>query len=300
METIEIAEHINTDVFDKTYYRRNKPVVIKGLTDREIAGRSWTLGYFKEKMGDLEIEVYDNKNPQSKSTAHTTGDLKMKLADYISILETDEPTDLRIFLYNFFKTFPELQKEYPCPHLFKGILDQKSYMFFGGKDTTVRIHYDIDVSDILLTHFGGRKKVILFAPRYSRLLYKLPLNTYSLVNLDHPDYEKYPGLKYLQGYECILEQGDTLYIPSGYWHYITYLDKSFSISYRKLAYRHRSKLQGALNLFLRLPLDKALARILGPHWLRIKEKIAHRRADAEIQRLQGSRHETAQPTKKTG
>ena len=156
------------------------------------------------------------------------------------------------------------------------------YMFFGGKDTTVRIHYDIDVSNILLTHFGGKKRVILISPEYSDLLYRLPFNTYSLINLDKPDYEKYPGLAYVKGYECILEDGDSVFIPSGYWHFITYMEKSFSISYRKMAPSMHSKIQGLINIIIRLPFDKLMGNLLGVKWLRFKENTAERAAERAI------------------
>lgn len=159
-------------------------------------------------------------------------------------------------------------------------------MFFGGKDTTVRIHYDIDVSNILLTHFGGKKKVILFAPEYSDLLYRLPFNTYSLIDLDKPDYSKYPGLAYVKGYECILEDGDSVFIPSGYWHYITYMERGFSISYRKIAPTTESKIQGLINISIRLPFDKLMGKVWGIRWLAYKESAAERKAEKKILQLQ--------------
>jgi hypothetical protein len=284
-QTVDIAGKIDPDQFHKNYFLTQKPLIIKGLTDSKIAGRLWSLSYLKQKMGDLVIDVYDNGNKKSESSAHTTPDLKMKFSEYLSILEKDEPTNLRIFLFNFFKSYPDLQKEFPCPDLFKGMLDSMGYMFFGGKDTTVRIHYDIDVSNILLTHFGGRKKIVLIAPEYSDLLYRLPFNTYSLVNLDKPDYKRHPGLDHVKGYACVLEEGDTLFIPGGYWHYITYLDRSFSISYRKLALTKEARVQGFMNMFIRLPFDKIMNKMLGVGWLFQKEKMASKKAEKAIRKL---------------
>ena len=34
--------------------------------------------------------------------------------------------------------------------------------------------------------------------------------------MDNPDYEKYPKLKSIKGYETVVEPGDVLYIPM-YW-----------------------------------------------------------------------------------
>jgi hypothetical protein len=158
-------------------------------------------------------------------------------------------------------------------------------MFFGGKDTTVRIHYDIDMSNVLLTHFGGRKKVVLIAPEYNDFLYRLPYNTYSLINLDAINHKKYPALAFVKGYECVLEHGDSIFMPSGYWHYMTYLEGSFSISYRKLAPTVQSKLNGFVNIALKMPYDKLMNKVLGSKWLTMKEQIAQRKAMEAVKSL---------------
>ena len=38
------------------------------------------------------------------------------------------------------------------------------------------------------------------------------------LNTGKPDYDAFPALKKANGYEVILEHGDTLFMPAGYWH----------------------------------------------------------------------------------
>lgn len=274
---IDIVENIGTKEFNEHFFDPQKPVVIKGLTKDTIAGNKWSVNYFKEVMGDVIVDVYDNNNKKSVNSAYTTPDIKMKFGDYLGILSKNEDTNLRIFLFDLFKYNPQLKIDFPCPDLFKGVLDNFARMFFAGKNTTVRIHYDIDMSNVLHTHFGGRKRVVLIAPEYSSMLYCLPFNTYSLINPDKPDYEKYPELKNVKGYDFILEPGDSVFMPSGYWHYMTYLDASFSVSYRRLRPNIQVPLQGLINLGIYLPIDKLLNKVLSDKWLITKEQIANRR-----------------------
>lgn len=201
------------------------------------------------------------------------------------MLKNNLNTNYRMFLFNLFKFNPKLRDEFPCPEIFKGILDRTSFMFFGGKQTTVRIHYDIDMSHVLHTHFGGRKRVVLIPKSYSKLLYCLPFNTYSLIDLDKPDYLKYPALKYVKGYDLVLEPGDTLFMPSGYWHYMTYLDSSFSVSYRKMAPSIKLIAEGVLNLTILMPIDKLLNKLLDHKWLEIKMSIAEKRANRFLRKV---------------
>lgn len=274
---IDVVNNISTEQFNRNYFNTQKPLVIKGLGCNTTAGKKWSINYFREIVGDVLVDVYDNTNKNSAKSAFTVPDLKMKFSEYLDILSTNKHTDLRIFLFDLFKYDSRLKKEFPCPVLFKGILDNIGHMFFGGKDTTVRIHYDIDMSNVLHTHFGGRKRVVLIAPEYSTLLYCLPLNTYSLIDPDKPNYKKYPALKHVKGYDFILEPGDSLFMPSGYWHYMTYLESSFSVSYRRVGPTIKAPLQGLLNLGLYMPADKLLNKVMNDKWLTIKEQVAEKR-----------------------
>lgn len=280
----DVVNEIATEDFNRNYLYPQKPLIIKGLGKRSIAGNKWSLEYFKETMGDITVDIYDNGNKKAAATAYTVADLKMRFSDYLDILSKNEPTKLRMFLFNLFKYNPDLRNEFPCPKIFKGLLDGYAYMFFGGSGTTVRIHYDIDMSNVLHTHFGGKKRVVLISPEYSEILYCLPLNTYSLIDIDNPDYIKYPALKYLKGHDFILEDGDSIFMPSGYWHYMTYLEGSFSVSYRKLASNFKTMSEGLLNLGVYMPADKLLNKLIGSSWLEKKKEIADRRANKFLAR----------------
>jgi hypothetical protein len=283
---IDIVKNISSADFDKNYFDSQTPVIIKGLTDNTRAKESWSINYFKDSMGDFLIDIYDNNNKKSSASAFTSADLKMKFSDFLDILSKDEHTDLRVFLCNLFKQNPQLKKDFPCPEIFKGFLDGVGYMFFGGKDTTVRIHYDIDMSNVLHTHFGGRKRVVLIAPEYSSFLYRLPLNTYSLIDIDKPDYTKYPALKFVNGYDFILEDGDSVFMPGGYWHYMTYLEGSFSVSYRKISHNFKDPAVGLLNLSIRMPLDKLFNKVFGNSWLETKNNMAQRKGNVLAGKLE--------------
>jgi len=281
-KNIDSVTSISTKDFEENYFKPQKPLLIKGFANLYPAGKKWNINFIKAYCGDVEVDLFDNSKKDKSSSAFTTPDLKMKFSEYVDTIIKDEPSDLRMFLFNMFRKKPGLRKDFPCPYFFKGILGRIGYMFFGSKNIKVRIHQDIDMSSVILTQFHGRKRVVLVSPEYSDLLYKLPYNTYSLVDLDNPDYTKYPGLEYVRANEYILEPGDALFIPSGYWHYITYLDGGFGVSYRKLAPTFSMKLRGLLCLAFYMPFDKLMNFLSGKKWLAKKERIAEQRANKAI------------------
>jgi ribosomal protein L16 Arg81 hydroxylase len=150
------------------------------------------------------------------------------------------------------------------------------------------MHQDIDTSNVFLTQFHGRKRVNLFAPDQSTLLYRLPFNVHSTVDVDNPDYDAYPGLKYVKGMSVILVHGDTLFMPSGYWHHIEYLDGGFALSVRTIAHSLPLKIGGLWNLTVQRTTDNMMRKLNDTKWFDYKKKLAHTRAEKAISKLVGA------------
>jgi hypothetical protein len=94
------------------------------------------------------------------------------------------------------------------------------------------------------------------------------------VDVERPDFERFPGLKGVQGYKVVLEAGETLYIPSGYWHHVVYDEASCAISLRCTSQTWLGKLQGFYNLIIMSSIDR-LMNILSPQgWFDWKEQQA--------------------------
>ncbi len=271
------------DLFNQQYKTAKQPLVIKNYVQQFPAGERWNFDYLKQKLGNKTVGVFDNKI--KRNTAFTEADLYMPFSDFLDIIQKDEETSYRMFGFDIFKECPELRHDFPTPDIMKGLLGKLVLSFFGGKNTTVRFHYDIDGSNVLMTQVLGRKRVILISPEYDKLVYKVPYTSFSLIDLEHPDYQKYPGLKYVKGYDFILEPGDALFMPSRYWHFNTYLEGGMAISYRSLSSSPEDVLTGFLNTTVRIAFDKTMNKMLSNKWYAIKTNRAKKQVEAEISRL---------------
>jgi hypothetical protein len=268
--------------FENNYLNPQLPVILRGLWKKYPAYNKWTLDYFREVMGDIEVNLFSSKlaNPsETLSVPHA----KMKFSDYLDLIE-GEPTDLRMFLFPIFKHKPELLNDFGYPDITSRYL-KIPFMFFGPKYAITRMHQDIDMSNVFLTQFAGRRRVVLFAPDQSPLLYKLPFNVHSTVDIDHADYETYPALKYAKGYSTILEKGDTLFMPSGYWHHIEYLEGGFGLSVRTLGNNPFTILRGGYNVMLQRPMDDAMRKMRGEKWFEYKKELARKNAKSAMLKL---------------
>ncbi len=149
-------------------------------------------------------------------------------------------------------------------------------LFFGGENSKVFIHYDIDYSNILHFHFHGKKQCILFDPDQTPYLYKVPhaLISREDIDFDNPDLEKWPALKQAKGLICNLNHGEMLYMPEGYWHYMKYLTPGFSMSLRAFPRKITNLSKAAYNVFVMRNFDNFMRKWKGQEWIDYKNEQA--------------------------
>lgn len=286
LQPLDVHDEISPAEFREQYYLPQKPVVIRRLAHRWPAFRKWNWDYFKEIVGDIEVGVYNNV----KSDAYTPinkADGYMKFGEYLDLIRQG-PVELRIFLFNIFQHAPELVNDFTWPEDYlKGFVKSYPMLFTGGAGSITHMHFDIDLSHILHTQFAGRKRVLMFPYKEQHKLYRKPYEVLSLVDFSRyyladqskVDYEKYPALKKAVGYDHILEPGDTLFMPAGYWHHMEYLDSGFAMSLRALQPSLSGKLNGVWNLFGMRNIDTLMKKTAPVWWYDRKKKKLLRNAE---------------------
>lgn len=279
------GEDITRKEFEQKYLNPQKPVILRGLWKKYPAYSKWTYEFFKQTMGEIEVGLYSSTKADPSQTLSVPTQ-KMKFSNYLQLLEK-EPTDLRLFLFPIFKYKPELLKDFKYPEITKKYI-KLPFMFFGPKKSITRMHQDIDMSNVFLTQFEGKKRVVLFPPSQSRLLYRLPLNVHTTVDIDHPDFKTYPGLKYAKGMTGVLEYGDTLFMPAAYWHHIEYLEGGYGLSLRTFAPKFSMRVKGAYNLVIQRYFDDFMRKFFDKRWFEYKKRIAQNRANRDIQKIENN------------
>ncbi|WP_316817091.1 cupin-like domain-containing protein [Pedobacter nyackensis] len=280
---IDIVNDISKADFEKHYLNPRKPLIIKNMSKTWPAYEKWSLDYMKTIVGDQTVPLYDSSKADPSKPINAAA-AEMKFEDYIELIK-NTPTDLRIFLFDPIKQAPKLLEDYRAPKdLMGGFLDSYPNMFFGGKGSVTFLHYDIDLAHIFHTHFNGRKHVILFENKWKERLYQIPFATYALEDYDveQPDFEKFPALKGVKGVEAFLEHGDTLFMPTGYWHWMKYLDGSFSISLRAWDKSWSVKAKSLYNLTIQRKFDDFMKANFKEKYMNWKERLAVKRANRAL------------------
>lgn len=291
LQAVEKVEDISPEDFKANYYDTKKPIVITGLAKKWPGFDKWNWDYFINIVGDKEVGVYNN----IKSDAYTpinTADDYMKFGDYLKQVKQG-PLELRIFLFNIFQHAPQLVKDFTWPeHLMKGFVKKFPMLFVGGQGSITHIHFDIDMSHILHTQFMGKKRVLLFPFEEQHKLYRKPWEVLSMANFanyhEKFDYESFPAVKLAKGYEVILEHGDTLFMPAGYWHHMEYIESGFAMSLRALQDTLGGKVNGVWKLFGMRSIDTLLKKTVPQWWYNHKKRKIYSLADKEIRLSKGA------------
>jgi hypothetical protein len=287
LKPVATFDQIDPEVFRKEFYEPGVPVVIKKLAHDWPAYTKWNWDYFKKLVGDKKVPLYNNVKSDAYTPINTADDYKT-FGEYIDMI-SQGPAAWRIFLFNIFDHAPELIRDFTWPeHLMKGFIKKYPMLFTGGAGSITHLHFDIDLSHILHTQFAGRKRVLMFPYKEQYKLYRKPFEVLSMADFSNYyeegklDYEKFPALKLAQGLDFTLEPGDTLFMPSGYWHHMEYLDSGFAMSLRALQASMGGKLKGAWNLFGMRHIDSLMKKTAPKWWYEYKREKVLKAAEKEM------------------
>jgi hypothetical protein len=288
LRPLPVVDTISPGEFKNEFYDKNLPVIIRDLSHQWPAYTKWNWNYFKDLVGDKRVPLYNNIKSDAYTPINSADDYKT-FGEYIDMI-SQGPAGWRIFLFNIFDHAPQLINDFTWPeHMMKGFVKKYPMLFTGGATSITHMHFDIDLSNILHTQFAGRKRVLLFPFEEQYKLYRKPFEVLSLADFSNyymqngsPDYEKFPALKLAQGLEAVLEHGDTLFMPAGWWHHMEYLDSGFAMSLRAMQPTLTGKMKAAWNLFGMRSIDTVMKKTAPIWWYERKKRQVFENAEKEL------------------
>ncbi|PZU96124.1 MAG: hypothetical protein DCE90_10255 [Pseudanabaena sp.] len=241
--TIQRREKISRDEFLENYYAKNMPLILTGITKNWSALSLWNPTYLKTNYGHVEVEVQSNRNSDRLYEINIEKHrYKMRMADYVDDVVSGgatndyymvanngniEKTELRGLL-NDLEMFPE----YLDPLDING----KAFFWFGASGTVTPLHHD--PVNLIFVQVYGRKVWQIIPPYYTHLLYNYR-GVFSEVDIENPDYDKYPLFQKIPIIEVTLEAGDAIFMPVGWWHAVKSLDISISMSFTNFVFPNK-------------------------------------------------------------
>lgn len=232
MVEIDHRKNLSHKEFVERYYNKNKPVVISDAMPQWKAREKWTPEFFIEHFGNTKVRV-NNK--------------EFLLKDFMTLTMQSSEENPSPYLNeaNIKDTFPELladlepAMEYAQPDRLQSHLLPKrmrhgiAELLIGGKGTKFpTLHYDGYHHHTFITQIRGDKLFLFYPPEQTHLMY--PVNPHSnrsrINDVFNPDLEKFPLFSMAKPLTTVLKEGETIFVPSGWWHTTRLLSLSIAVS----------------------------------------------------------------------
>lgn len=230
---IDRCEKLSYREFEGEYLRRLRPVIITDAIADWLALGKWTPEFFRDRYGTISICVEGRR---------------MALAELIERMLASTPSRPAPYLRNqLLSEWPrELREDvaplpiYTQPNWLESplLVRRRSLsaleIFFGGLGTRFPVlHYDGLHTHAFVMEVYGRKEFWCYSPDQAELMYPHdpPKQNRSTVNdVERPDLDRFPLFAKAVCDRLVLEPGEALFIPAGWWHTTRLLGSAISVS----------------------------------------------------------------------
>jgi histone arginine demethylase JMJD6 len=229
-KTIERRSGVTYDTFVREHLLPRRPVILTDAMDDCPAREKWTPDYLRRRVGHRLVPT--DAGP-------------MRMADVIDGIKQPRGTQRPPFLrerpvpWILPELLPDLRPfpVYAGPNWFEYPFAQAADPFrcgFGGMllrlaQTDMNItgpgvafpylHLDRFRCHAMILQWHGRKEFFVFAPDQTARLYPDESGALSLVNdVEKPDLERFPQFADIEMHRAVLNPGESLFNPTGWWH----------------------------------------------------------------------------------
>lgn len=229
---IEVIDLPSKKSFVDFYSSKSKPVIIRNSMENWQALKLWTPTYFRDAFGQVEVFVLMNETLTGDDEGKVaTVYKKIRLSTFIDNVLTIPSTAGYLEQYPIFKQIPSLNQHVHFPKLYWLKMFTWPGLFIGPKSTKSKLH--CDQLDNFFFQIYGSKRIILIPKQYYDSCY--PTNSawddsFSPIDIENPDYTKFPKFKDVEYFEVTLQPGEMIYIPRGWWHDVRSLEISINVN----------------------------------------------------------------------
>lgn len=233
MEEIERVDAPPPAAFVTRYVRTSRPVILRGLTAGWLDPAHWTPERMAREYGEARvIAAVLAKGTLLDDASSGVVFRRVLLREFVASLA--ERGTAGHYVMAPLANFPAaLQQDYRVPEYCAGAAHLRAKLWIGKAGTVTPLHRDVPHN--LHVHLTGRKRWLLFSPAQSSRVYRRglfsPMPNFARVDPESPDLERFPRVRGAAALSGILQPGETLFIPLGWWHHTRTLDDAVSMNF---------------------------------------------------------------------
>ncbi len=251
---IERRSKLSYAEFSREYLFPLKPVIITGALEQWPALKRWTPEFFQQEFAGMRFSIPSAEYGQAGFKDARPPEYVME--QFIDLVLNSSPEQPAPYLRNkvLYDMFPSLKADIqPIPdyvqpnwlgdhylvNRVREVLNRgdKIELYIGGRGAKFPVlHYDGAGTHAFLMQIYGRKEYIVFPPEQEPWMYVAPnKRNLSLLNdVENPDLEKFPLFRNARATRFFLDPGETLFVPSHWWHTAKILSPSITVSFNVL------------------------------------------------------------------
>jgi lysine-specific demethylase 8 len=228
-DELERVEAPDTATFVRRYLRASRPVVLTGLTEGWVPPHEWTFANVAQRYG--EASVIAAVLTDGTLAGDTVDFRRVPLRELIATLASPG-TGSHYVMAPTWNLPQQFQRDHRPPSYCTDAWHLRAKFWVGKSGTVTPMHRDVPHN--LNVHLTGRKRWLLYPPggagMYSRgFLSGMP--NFSAVDPENPDYDRHPRFRGKRAVGGIVGEGETLFIPHGWWHHTRSLDDAVAINF---------------------------------------------------------------------
>lgn len=229
---IEKVAALSVEDFRARYFRRREPVVIEGLTADWASSEFWSFASLGRRYGSsLVVAAALRDNTLKEDPQQGVLFERIPLGEFVRC--SDVGAARHYVMAPLWDLPEEFQSHLRIPVYCRGARYLRAKLWLGRAHTVTPLHWDVPHN--LHVHLAGRKRWILFPPQARAALYPRGflsgMPNFSQVDPENPDFSRFPRFQAAQPYVALVEPGQTLFIPRGWWHHTRLLEDAVSVNF---------------------------------------------------------------------
>ena len=228
---------LTPEEFLDNFYAPGRPVILRGAINDWPALRKWTPEYLRDVIGSATIECQGGREGNARfELDKDTHKRRMPFDEFVDQIVATSGNDLYLTAYNSAGNAAALAPLAADLGTIDTLLEPSNgqdvgMIWIGPQGTFTPLHHDL--TNNLIVQIVGRKRVVMASPAETPKLYN-HIHVFSeLGNLKDPqlDHSRYPKAKDVRFNEVVIEPGDALFVPIGWWHQVEALDFSITTTH---------------------------------------------------------------------
>jgi hypothetical protein len=243
--TIERVSGLSRDAFLSRFYALNRPVILQGEMADWPALTRWTPEYLQAAIGARPVEYQGGRLLDRQFEMHKDAHRREAPFDFFldQILQPGAANDAYITAYNSERNASAFSALHPDQRFLEKFLDRGAaaphgMMWIGPGGTVTSLHHDL--TNNFIAQVVGRKRIKLAPAADVGKLYNHRHVFSEITDLEDPsvDLSRYPRLAALRIYDVLLQPGEILFVPLGWWHQVKALEFSITITFTNFLWKN--------------------------------------------------------------